>query len=309
MIDTDFKWDKGNNFEIFRQYANLTCRFSQQSDVPNQVVVTAYMEMSPIGGYLPQALPNQIRCRTPKWNNSEITTMEISANGQDYQEKSFQMTFVENLKILRMSPMAGPINGTTKVKFYGYGYKSSIPANKEVYARFGTADSSILDKSNVNDNDKWSEDSYHNELNIPKGLLKEAEKNDVTIEDDTGIRSYLGAAAPDISKIYPKSSPDVKFMGGPVYVQLSERIPIEAIIHPQNSKVSHQSVQSKQRLLLANEETEKNANQYTDIIETTYSDSSNLEYFFYRQPFVMKIEPNSGLATGGTPINITGGWF
>jgi cytochrome c1 len=27
MIDTDFKWDKGNDFAVFRKNANLTCRF------------------------------------------------------------------------------------------------------------------------------------------------------------------------------------------------------------------------------------------------------------------------------------------
>lgn len=46
--------------------------------------------------------------------------------------------------------MAGPIEGATKVKFYGFGYTSSIPMDKDVFARFGTADSNKLDKSNVN---------------------------------------------------------------------------------------------------------------------------------------------------------------
>ena len=47
-------------------------------------VVPAFMETTPIGGYLPQQLPNQIRCRTPKWKNTEVVTMEVSANGIDY---------------------------------------------------------------------------------------------------------------------------------------------------------------------------------------------------------------------------------
>lgn len=55
-----------------------------------------------------------------------MTTLEISPNGQDYIG-NFPITFVENLRAVRISPMAGPIGGSTKVKFYGYGYTSSIP--------------------------------------------------------------------------------------------------------------------------------------------------------------------------------------
>lgn len=51
------------------------------------------------------------------------------------------------------------------------------------------------------------------------------------------------------------------------------------------------------------------ANTYTDYIETTYPDSSNLEFYYYRSPVVKKVEPISGLAKGGTLISITGAWF
>lgn len=131
---------------------------------------------------------------------------------------NFPITFVENLKVLKLSPMAGPIEGSTKVKFYGYGYTASIPKDKEVFVRFGTAESQNLEKSSVTEQDKWTADNYYNELRIPKGLLKDTEVNDAKIEDDAGLRTYLGAASPDISKIFSRASPDYKFMGGPVYV-------------------------------------------------------------------------------------------
>lgn len=47
----------------------------------------------------------------------------------------------------------------------------------------------------------------------------------------------------------------------------------------------------------------------TTPIETTYSESSNLEFYYYREPVVTKIEPSSGLASGGTALTITGAWF
>ena len=40
-----------------------------------------------------------------------------------------------------------------------------------------------------------------------------------------------------------------------------------------------------------------------------YKDSSQLEYYYYRSPWVKKMEPTSGLLQGGTPIDITGTWF
>jgi len=44
-------------------------------------------------------------------------------------------------------------------------------------------------------------------------------------------------------------------------------------------------------------------------IETVYHDSSMLEYYYYRPPFVKKVEPISGLVDGGTNVEVTGGWF
>lgn len=34
-----------------------------------------------------------------------------------------------------------------------------------------------------------------------------------------------------------------------------------------------------------------------------------VEYYYYKSPIVAKIEPRAGLATGGTPIEISGVWF
>ena len=36
---------------------------------------------------------------------------------------------------------------------------------------------------------------------------------------------------------------------------------------------------------------------------------SLVEYYFYVQPIVKKVEPLQGLASGGTFIEISGGWF
>jgi len=87
-----------------------------------------------------------------------------------------------------------------------------------------------------------------------------AEFNDAKLEEDAGIRTYYGAITPDISNLYTKSNPDYRSMGGPVYVQLSEKVPIEATFHS-HSSATHST---KKRLLTST------ANTFTDNIETTY---------------------------------------
>lgn len=36
---------------------------------------------------------------------------------------------------------------------------------------------------------------------------------------------------------------------------------------------------------------------------------SPVEYYYYHQPIVKKVQPTIGLTTGGTPIEISGAWF
>ena len=101
----------------------------------------------------------------------------------------------------------------------------------------------------------------------------------------------MSAETPNINALYKNSdAPDWRSMGGPVSIQMGESIPIT---------ITNQDSEDKE-----NFKTSK-----TDNIEVLYQDSSNLEFFFYRNPFIKKVEPNSGLITGGTTIDITGGWF
>jgi hypothetical protein len=80
--------------------------------------------------------------------------------------------------------MSGPIEGGTRVKLYGYGYMSSIPKSTDLYVRFGSFDSQPMEKTNVNEGEKWSDDSYHTELNIPRGIMSQAESYDEKLEEE-----------------------------------------------------------------------------------------------------------------------------
>jgi hypothetical protein len=198
---------------------------------------------------------------------------------------SFQIAVVEKLLIDKISPMSGPMNGNTVVKLYGSGFNNSIPQDKHVFVKFGTQETEVMDKKELSAIG-WSEQNYHSDLNLPASLMHNAELFDTPVEEDAQVQVYYGATTPDITSIYG----DASFLGGPVYVQLKERIEIKTVNHGERHRMLAGGAQSS-------------------YIDTIYPDSSNLEFFFYRKPFVKKIEPTSGLATGGTELSITGGLF
>ena len=120
-------------------------------------------------------------------------------------------------------------------------------------------------------------------------MLHDAEINDVKLEEGQVIKKYVGSVTPDITRSYSYTSPDTKGLGGPVYIHVGESVPINITGH------------------------DKSAGSFgmpaVGNMDVVYSDSSNLEFYFYRQPIVQKIEPSSGLTSGGTDLELTGTWF
>lgn len=74
----------------------------------------------------------------------------------------------------------------------------------------------------------------------------------------------MAAVSPDISTAYDVSYPDVAGLGGPVYVQIGEKVPIRQIGHDP-SRTSFK-------------------NSMTEYIDVAYPDSSKLQFYYYRQP-------------------------
>mmetsp|Transcript_34677 Transcript_34677/g.53140 ORF Transcript_34677/g.53140 Transcript_34677/m.53140 type:complete len:436 (+) Transcript_34677:3222-4529(+) len=287
MIGTDFFWGAGNDFETIRKNSDFKCRFTSSNDPTKVIITEAIMEANPMGQFKKDKLPDQVRCQTPKWQSVDQAVLDFSINGQDYLG-NFAFNFVDSLEIYKITPLSGPIGGDTRVKVYGAGFTSSNPKEAPLFIKFGTASSQRLDKADVTDQ-SWSSDDFYDELNIPKPLLRQAELSDKILAEGQTLKKYSAALSPDVHRIYNYDTPDTENFGGPVFVQVGERIPIKIIEH--NPSVGGY----------------KSAK--TDDIEVAFPDSSALEFYFYREPFVKKIEPSSGLTSGGTNLELTGAWF
>jgi len=74
-----------------------------------------------------------------------------------------------------------------------------------------------LDKNEVSEG-SWSETEYHTGFHTAATFLKAAERNDVKLEEGATVEKYIAATSPDVSNVYAMASPDVKGVGGPVYV-------------------------------------------------------------------------------------------
>lgn len=172
---------------------------------------------------------------------------------------------MDKLEIYKISPLSGPIGGETNLKLYGSGFQSSIPHEKPLFIKFGTIESQLVEKSEITDF-TWSSEVYHNEFHTPASQLIAAEAYDRPLEEGQSVKMYLEAVTPDITRQYAYTSPDVKGLGGPVYIRIGETVPINITGHDKAMGAFGMST--------------------TGDIDVVYSDSSDLEFYFYRQPIV-----------------------
>lgn len=82
------------------------------------------MEIYPLGNYQDGTFPTHMRCISPRWNIGEPAKLDISVNGQEYSG-DFPFTFYDVLDLYRIVPLAGPNEGSTKVKMIGSGFTST----------------------------------------------------------------------------------------------------------------------------------------------------------------------------------------
>lgn len=164
----------------------------------------------------------------------------------------------------------------------------SIPQESTVMAKFGQVYTYEIDKSKI-EQIEWNDDDYHEELHLSDKLLKVAEENYDDIDDKKEIEKYVGLVTPNITHHFDFSPPDVRGQGGVVSILIGENVNISLVDQNRTSP--------------------KFKSKDDSYIETAYYDTSDLEFYFYRDPIITKLEPNNGLTTGGTVVDISGAWF
>jgi len=233
IFNVDFGWGTENKHDVFRDNANLTCRFSSSKNGSGIIYTDAFMETSPMGSMKLKSYPDQIRCRSPIWESPEQIKLDVSINGQNYYG-DFPFTMVDPISTLRLSPLSGPIDGGTLLTIYGSGMNASIPQEVEVLVKFGNIMTQPVDKSNITDIE-WSDDDYYEELHLTDKLLKQANGNWDDIEDKKHVDRYSGAITPNISHYFDFTPPDVKGAGGVIPILIGENVGINVTDHRENS--------------------------------------------------------------------------
>lgn len=225
VINTDFFWDEGNDYYAFRKYSNITCRWTSENQPFKQKTTYAMMESIPIGSYQDDAYPSQIRCKTPRWNTFDKMNLQISVNGQDYMS-SYSINIVDELKNLRISPMAGPIMGGTNITVWGTGYTVSQPVTAPLYIKFGNLDYSKINKEEVTQAPYFSKDYYYDELKMHPFRLRPAINRMQKVSEGKTLDRYQYVQSPDLRHYFHRSKNRsdiwIKQRGGPVLVQIGE---------------------------------------------------------------------------------------
>jgi len=146
MIDTDFHWDN-NDLGLFEKHQNFTCRFT----IGDKVFFEKARTTKPRGAkYGSQGTdtkeddrPTHLSCPSPRTAGVYgAGKLDISVNGYDYHG-GFPFEFTQPIELHRVTPTAGPREGSTKVKLIGSGFNA---AKNVVYGKFGVIGTELIHK-------------------------------------------------------------------------------------------------------------------------------------------------------------------
>ena len=247
----------------------------------------ARMEIYPLGGHDDSELPTHMFCNNPQWKGAEQAKLDISVNGQDYSG-DFPFTFYDALDLYRIAPMAGPNIGNTRVKIFGSGYTTT---KEDVFLKWGVLDTEKVLKAEVMDY-IWNENDFLTNVMLPGsealiGYKKESynfEKKDADLADGQKLKTWVAHS--------PKLPNWTKTHGGPIYLGVGEQIAINTTFYNQTDEDDPTKIKMEV------------------VNQTIYQFShSFVEFFYYQQPVVKKVQPYSGLTRGGTRIEVSGAWF
>jgi len=219
-------------------------------------------------------------------------------NGQDFRG-NFDFTFTTMLQIHRTVPMAGPVQGNTKTKIIGAGFK---PSKSNVDLKWGVMSTESLSKDQVTE---YVYTQHHFENIIEgseeiKAYIYEAsdfKRVDSVMVEETSYHSIF-VNTPELNMWN-------KTQGGPYYVEVGKDIEIEVTSAMKGIVLNSEDRNASETLSNSTQVVKKEKNLWTFY----EYDPSNVEFYFYKDSITKEVHPHSALTTGGTPISIIGAWF
>ena len=190
-------------------------------------------------------------CQSPVWYNVGAASVQISLNGYDFSESSFDISFTDPVDIVKIEPACGPLNGGSVVQIYGTGF--------------------LKNKNHVF---KWG----------PQNMVEMESSNYLDFVNDKALEMSLLGGKPTEYKIQkinirsPRAPDYLNTVGGLDYIAVSKL----------------------------------NFLPYVDQDLKYYPNSyihSNIEYYYYKQPYVQTFSPKGSVLTGGANILVVGAWF
>lgn len=186
--------------------------------------------------------------------------------------------------------MAGPNIGNTRVKLIGSGFNT---AKDEVFVKWGILDTERTIKEQVVDY-IWNEQDFILNTMLPGSEILLAYKK----ETYTSMIRNFDLTDGQKLKVQTAHSPKLPNWnathGGPIYLAVGEHL----IMNVTNQTMEEDT------------ETTNSTNETRIYQKTIYQYSTSfIEYYYYQQPVIKKVEPRSGLTQGYTRIEVSGAWF
>jgi len=217
LIETEFHWDK-NDKEMFRKFANFTCRFT----LGDQVVTTqGRMETLPLGSSYAKngekaPLPDHVVCPSARMKSIGSGKLEVSANGVDYEGAGFPFEFEDAADVYRIAPQSGPKDSASRIKFIGGGLKS----NSQLYAKMGNYRLEPIHREQVKDQ-LWNHEEYLKSMLMTKTDLRQFKAIQRHLDEKQAVQS--------LNIIASECPAPTLTHGGPVFLSVGQVIQLDVV--------------------------------------------------------------------------------
>lgn len=133
------------------------------------------------------AKPTHIVCSSPRMHNKGKGKLQISPNGVDFFG-NFDYEAATPVDVYRITPQAGPKDGTTKVRLEGSGFASTT--NDDIFSKFGTVGVERLAKDKVMQM-AWNQNEWLSSMLLGEGDLASYQHKDHILKDKDSLNTIV----------------------------------------------------------------------------------------------------------------------